>query len=553
MESNMFACQICNKKYSLNVNLRRHMKTKHPKQRIDPSKIKLSTEKMFNIPSKMVKCPKCDYTLGHENYLKQHTAEYHSNKTYKHVCFICLKPFYTKSMLINHINVVHTSTANSGIDPYPKMNSEGTPKPFVFEHPFSMIVAGPSRSGKTYWVIDLLANANERIKPTPMKIIYCYSHWQHKYEILKEQMSNVQWHEGLPTKPFMDDVSDAILVLDDLMAEGVNNPTLMDVFTKGSHHKNISVILLMQNIFHQGTKARSMQLNTQYMVLFKNPHDRQQIKIIAMRMYPQNWRGFLEKFEHETRKAYGKVIIDLRPNTEEENRIVKSSNIGESQLFKNVLNQQRQQMEYTNPYLAEALDEKKHIDSILSDPSINNSEKQTNYQEAMDNYMTYIKKSEKNPALTGLPYSLPFKLEQQQQQQQQALFPQKPASSSSSLQPDQPFSSKLVIPHYQPLPSSSTLSKKDVDMHHFSAAASNNDYFGSMEDIISLPVTRNDDISLESGNKDHMRHFVSLSDDEDKRVNTKSRQAPYRFRDRTAKRRKDQFTKKPYKNESDSD
>ena len=81
-------------------------------------------------------------------------------------------------------------------------------------------------------------------------------------------MSNVQWHEGLPTKPYMDDISDAILVLDDLMAAGVNDPALMSVFTEGRHHKNISVILLMQNIFHQGTKARTMHLNTQYMVLF---------------------------------------------------------------------------------------------------------------------------------------------------------------------------------------------------------------------------------------------------------------------------------------------
>ena len=42
-----------------------------------------------------------------------------------------------------------------------------------FEHPFSMIVAGPSRSGKTHWVIDLLVNMETRIVPTPASITNC--------------------------------------------------------------------------------------------------------------------------------------------------------------------------------------------------------------------------------------------------------------------------------------------------------------------------------------------------------------------------------------------
>ena len=551
MESNKFACQICDKKYTLNVNLRRHMTRNHPRERIDPSKIKLSHEKIYDVPSKMLKCPKCDYTLGHETYTKQHTDEYHSNRTYKHTCFICLKPFYTQSMLIDHIKSVHHSaTANTSMDQYPKMDIEEMPKPIVFEHPFSMIVAGPSRSGKTFWVIDLLANADERIKPTPEKIIYCYSHWQPKYDMLRKKMGNVRWHEGLPTKPYMDDISDAILVLDDLMAAGVNDPALMSVFTEGSHHKNISVILLMQNIFHQGTKARTMHLNTQYMVLFKNPHDRQQIKTIAMRMYPGKWRGFLEKFEHATSKPYGKVILDLRPNTQEEDRFVKNSNIGEDELLKNALNLQRLQIEYTNPYLAEALDEKTNMDAILSDPAINNSEKQAKYQESINNYLAYIKKSESHPAVTALPYPIQLKLQQQHQQQQQALFAQKPASSSSTKQLEQPYFSRVGTPQYQSLPSSSTLTQKDAHPYTHDAVT-NDEYFGTMEDIIKLPVTSNVEHSIVTGDKNHMEHFVSLSDGDEKTGDTNKE--PYRLRDRKSKRRKDKHNKKPYAQAPDSE
>jgi hypothetical protein len=127
----------------------------------------------------------------------------------------------------------------------------------------------------------------------------------------------VEWHEGMPTKPYLDNLSDTILILDDLMAESVNDSTLMSIFTERSHHQCISVILIMQNIYHQGKQSISIGINARYLVLFKNPRDRQEIKMLALRMVPDKWRKFLEKFDYETSKLRGKVIID-------ENRIVKS-------------------------------------------------------------------------------------------------------------------------------------------------------------------------------------------------------------------------------------
>ena len=107
-----------------------------------------------------------------------------------------------------------------------------------------------------------------------------------------------------------------------------------------------------------------------------------------------------------------------------------------------------------------------------------------------------------------------------------------------------------MIPQYQSLPSSSTLTKRDA--HPYAHDAVTNDaYFGSMEDIINLPVTSNNEHSIVTGDKNHMQHFVSLSDGDEKTGNTNK--APYRLRDRKAKRRKDKFSKKPYAHESDSE
>ena len=38
-------------------------------------------------------------------------------------------------------------------------------QPFKFKHPFCMMVAGPSQSGKTQWVVRLLKERRERIEP----------------------------------------------------------------------------------------------------------------------------------------------------------------------------------------------------------------------------------------------------------------------------------------------------------------------------------------------------------------------------------------------------
>ena len=40
-------------------------------------------------------------------------------------------------------------------------------------------------------------------------------------------------------------------------------------------------------------------------------------------MFPEKWRKFLEKFDYETNKPRGKLILDYSPDTSDEHRIVK--------------------------------------------------------------------------------------------------------------------------------------------------------------------------------------------------------------------------------------
>ena len=47
---------------------------------------------------------------------------------------------------------------------------------------------------------------------------------------------------------------------------------IVNLFTKGLHHRNLSVIYIVQNLFHQRKGNRSISLfNSHYLDLFKNP------------------------------------------------------------------------------------------------------------------------------------------------------------------------------------------------------------------------------------------------------------------------------------------
>ena len=70
-----------------------------------------------------------------------------------------------------------------------------------------------------------------------------------------------------------------MIIFDDLASELANSKFLTNLFTKGSHHKQLNIILISQNLFQQGREMRTIGLNTEYYIIFKNPRDRSQITL----------------------------------------------------------------------------------------------------------------------------------------------------------------------------------------------------------------------------------------------------------------------------------
>lgn len=102
----------------------------------------------------------------------------------------------------------------------------------------------------------------------------------------------------------------SLIIIDDLMTSAYTK-AICDLFTRGSHHKNISVILITQNVFHQGKYCRDIALNTKFLVLFKNPRDKSQIYPLARQIYPENSKAFLKVYKDATSKPYGYLFLDL--------------------------------------------------------------------------------------------------------------------------------------------------------------------------------------------------------------------------------------------------
>ena len=119
-----------------------------------------------------------------------------------------------------------------------------------------------------------------------------------------------------------------LLIVDDLMQE--TNETIANLFTKGSHHRNVSVLFLMQNLFPKNKFARTISLNAHYMVLFKNPRDASQFQNLARQMYPKKSQFAVEAYKDATREPYSYLVVDLRAEQNEDLRLRASIFPGET-------------------------------------------------------------------------------------------------------------------------------------------------------------------------------------------------------------------------------
>ena len=129
-----------------------------------------------------------------------------------------------------------------------------------FKHPFTCIVAGPTGCGKSQFVARLLRTKDSTISPVPDRVVFHYTEWQPLYERLEKF---VEFQQGLPDVDSFDPRQKNLLVLDDAMGV-VDKKKIASLFTEKSHHRNLSVIYVVQNLFEKGPESRTVSLNAHY-------------------------------------------------------------------------------------------------------------------------------------------------------------------------------------------------------------------------------------------------------------------------------------------------
>jgi hypothetical protein len=100
-----------------------------------------------------------------------------------------------------------------------------------------------------------------------------------------------------------------LIILDDLMDESKDDVNVSNLFTKGSHQRNISVFFMSQNLFVQGKHTRTISLNSHYLVVFINPRDSAQFSNLARQMYPNNSKYLEECYNDATKIPHGYLFI----------------------------------------------------------------------------------------------------------------------------------------------------------------------------------------------------------------------------------------------------
>lgn len=229
-----------------------------------------------------------------------------------HHCALCVKS-YTRSQDLNrHIRDKHSMHETAK----PESMQDFVECPDnIFHAPTTISISGTTGSGKTSLLFEILKYKKEMFTIPVRKVLYCYGIWQQLFD-QKEEELGIDFHEGLPSEDFVDTFADGehnIIILDDLMDQVVNNKNVQHLFTRGSHHRNLTIIFINQNMFAQGQCSRTLNLNTHYIILMKNPRSVSQVSMLSRQI------GFgktmPEAYQDCTSNPYGYLLVDLSPHS----------------------------------------------------------------------------------------------------------------------------------------------------------------------------------------------------------------------------------------------
>ena len=175
--------------------------------------------------------------------------------------------------------------------------------PTQISAPFRLLLAGPSQCGKTHFFKKFLRFREFMSVPPPKQVFWFYG-VEASVEDAREEFPEITFIQDLPTDEWMRDKIDPedypLLIIDDLMQDAItpdrrastkdSRKTINHLFTRGSHHQNISVIMTTQTLF-SNVKMRELALNASATVVFANNRDRSHIRPLGDQIFGTGEKG----------------------------------------------------------------------------------------------------------------------------------------------------------------------------------------------------------------------------------------------------------------------
>lgn len=192
-----------------------------------------------------------------------------------------------------------------------------------FMHPCTVRIVGPSACGKTTFLQKIIEQ--RLIHPWPKRIIYFYgSRWQSKSFDYLEKIHNVKFIQGFDEGMVSENDTEepTLVICDDLLFELKDSEAAANLFMKGSHHLNLSAIIIEQALFPKGKQSVAMRTNTHYTVIFKSPSDGQGVATLGRQMYPNKGRYLVDSYCDSTRDPHTYLIIDSKQSTPDHLRLI---------------------------------------------------------------------------------------------------------------------------------------------------------------------------------------------------------------------------------------
>jgi len=184
-----------------------------------------------------------------------------------------------------------------------------------FRNLFMCIVSGSSGSGKSSFCVRFLQNLGYLyIEPTFVGgIIWCYGE-KSAVPSRHQLPANIRFNEGVPEDLGSANGEACLVILEHLLND-VYSKQVCELFTRGSHHRNVSVILITQTLFLQGRCCRDSSLNAHYTVALKDVRDKKHFTYLASEVYPEDSIGQYNAYLDATQEPHGFLLFDLTQET----------------------------------------------------------------------------------------------------------------------------------------------------------------------------------------------------------------------------------------------